>query len=438
MLGRTRIHLPGGARPSNGYRLYSSLPLLVLASLTGLAPGLGLAQPVMVEAIKGDAEFRQGPEKDWAPLTSGQTLSLPAEIRTGKTGTATLRQTESSFELKPTTALALSAEDNGDEINNVNQSSGTVFYTIQDQTGKLNIVTPTLRSTVEGTQFAIVATETDSFVTLTEGELTVIDRRTGEMQNLNPGEVASSSVTRTGIATFNSVPPRAVTGSATEAEQNNPTPYGIDAPPGEDGFDAALAGLDEMAAEQQMVAAEESGAFAAEDDMAADDPGMIEDDMPANDEGPVQDDMPTEDQSPVEDDMPADDQGPVEDDMPTDDQGPVEDDMPTDDQGPVEDDMPTEDQGPVEDDMPTDDQGPVEDDMPGEDEGPVEDDMPTEDEGPVEDDLPTEDQGPGGDDLPDEGVPDGDDEIAGDEGSDGDKGCRWGWCDKFPFGDRDD
>src|SRR5690606_13015184 len=112
----------------------------------------------------------------WTRLSAGNTLALPVDVRTLDGSEAKLSQAGSTFTLKSNTQLSFKgrADESNSLVARVKQWIGTAFYKIERQPDEFSVETPFLVSTVKGTQFVIVSTEADSFVTLTEGSLQIL------------------------------------------------------------------------------------------------------------------------------------------------------------------------------------------------------------------------------------------------------------------------
>ncbi|MEE2763559.1 MAG: FecR family protein [Pseudomonadota bacterium] len=177
---------------------------LVLA----LASAGASAEPVTVDIAQGTVEYRHDSEGPWQAVTAGDSLPIPVEIRTGPDTSAQVRQAGTFFELSADTHIRLSNEDDQADglVSRVKQWIGTVFYDVERQPDTFEVETPFLVSTVKGTQFTIVTTDSASFVTLKEGRLEVVDRETGNTRTLNPGDIASVSSLQADISALLQIP----------------------------------------------------------------------------------------------------------------------------------------------------------------------------------------------------------------------------------------
>ncbi|WP_286221196.1 FecR domain-containing protein [Marinobacter apostichopi] len=179
---------------------------LFLVILFLLFADVARAEPVVIEAMTGTAEFRNHSEDAWQPLNAGDALKVPVEIQTGPDSSVQIGQSGTFFDVSAETRLHLSTNDASSDglISRVKQWFGTVFYDVERQPDTFKVETPFLVSTVKGTQFTIVSTDEASFVTLKEGRLEVVDNKTGTRRILNPGDIASVSGDGTG-ASFSSL-----------------------------------------------------------------------------------------------------------------------------------------------------------------------------------------------------------------------------------------
>ena len=177
---------------------------LVLA----LASAGAFAEPVTVDIAQGTVEYRHDSEGAWQAVSAGDSLPIPVEIRTGPDTSAQVRQAGTFFEVSADTHIRLSNEDDQADglVSRVKQWIGTVFYDVERQPDTFQVETPFLVSTVKGTQFTIVTTDSASFVTLKEGRLEVVDRETGNTRTLNPGDIASVSSLQAEISSLLQTP----------------------------------------------------------------------------------------------------------------------------------------------------------------------------------------------------------------------------------------
>lgn len=177
---------------------------LVLA----LASAGAFAEPVTVDIAQGTVEYRHDSEGAWQAVTAGDSLPIPVEIRTGPNTSAQVRQAGTFFDVSADTHIRLSNEDDQADglVSRVKQWIGTVFYDVERQPDTFQVETPFLVSTVKGTQFTIVTTDSASFVTLKEGRLEVVDRETGNTRTLNPGDIASVSSLQAEISSLLQTP----------------------------------------------------------------------------------------------------------------------------------------------------------------------------------------------------------------------------------------
>jgi len=149
------------------------------------------AEPVTVDSVRGEVEFRKADNDSWQALDPGTVLSLPVEVRAGAGSGARIVQDGSSFTLRSETRVTIEspAEDPGGLVERVRQWLGTVLYRVERRPDEFSVETPFLVSTVKGTEFVVVSSQTSSFVTLMEGRLEVEDLGSGERQLMQTGDV---------------------------------------------------------------------------------------------------------------------------------------------------------------------------------------------------------------------------------------------------------
>lgn len=189
----------------------SPVPFLVCLFFTlvlALASAGAFAEPVTVDIAQGTVEYRHDSEGAWQAVSAGDSLPIPVEIRTGPDTSAQVRQAGTFFDVSADTHIRLSNEDDQADglVSRVKQWIGTVFYDVERQPDTFQVETPFLVSTVKGTQFTIVTTDSASFVTLKEGRLEVVDRETGNTRTLNPGDIASVSSLQAEISALLQIP----------------------------------------------------------------------------------------------------------------------------------------------------------------------------------------------------------------------------------------
>ncbi|MEH6563692.1 MAG: hypothetical protein V7713_19900, partial [Marinobacter sp.] len=131
---------------------------------------------------------------------------------------------------------------------------------------QFSVETPFLVSTVKGTRFVIVSTESSSMVTLTEGSLEVLDIASGNTQMLEPGDVAGIGAEQAGIKTFRQAPQKPTTRANSENSSFQPVMGDT-----QNSFESALSSMAEVAAEEALTA--EGGSDANQDAGGADDGG---------------------------------------------------------------------------------------------------------------------------------------------------------------------
>ncbi|MAM86538.1 MAG: hypothetical protein CME36_04400 [unclassified Hahellaceae] len=216
---------------------------------------LAMAEPLGVAALEGLAEYRSDASPTWRSLEADSSLELPVEIRTTSGASVVLQQAGSRFTLKPETRLSFSGEHSGGDglISRIKQWIGTAFYNIERQPDALSVETPFLVSTIKGTQFVIVTTEKESFVTLTEGSLQVLDLATGEQFMIQPGEITGSSSGQVSARTYQ--PSASTPAAATPEPERVIDDTGVlGLSDRGKGFERAVQGIQEIRTEQRVTA----------------------------------------------------------------------------------------------------------------------------------------------------------------------------------------
>ncbi|MBJ6136411.1 FecR domain-containing protein [Marinobacter litoralis] len=187
-----------GPAKSKMYRCILGLSLMML-TLFAMA-----AEPIRVESFNGQVQYRAHEHEAWKPVQAGLAVEAPVEFRALADASGLISQAGSEFELKSGSHVVLqanTAESDG-LVNRIKQWFGTVFYRIERQPDEFSVETPFLVSTVKGTRFVIVTTDTSSLVTLTEGSLEVLDLASEQTQMMSPGDVVGVGDMQAGIQTF--------------------------------------------------------------------------------------------------------------------------------------------------------------------------------------------------------------------------------------------
>ncbi|WP_323753001.1 FecR domain-containing protein [Marinobacter sp.] len=187
-----------GPAKSKMYRCILGLSLMML-TLVAMA-----AEPIRVESFTGQVQYRAHEQQAWKPVHAGMAVEAPVEFRALAEASGLISQAGSEFELKSGSHVILqanTAESDG-LVTRIKQWFGTVFYRIERQPDEFSVETPFLVSTVKGTQFVIVTTDTSSLVTLTEGSLEVLDLASEQTQMMAPGDVVGVGEMQAGIQTF--------------------------------------------------------------------------------------------------------------------------------------------------------------------------------------------------------------------------------------------
>jgi len=236
---------------NNVYRFLLGFSALLMAS------ALMAAEQVRVEEVSGAVQFRSSADEAWQKAEAGMSVLAPVEFQTLAGGNGLLVQAGSEFELKSGSHVSLqadSAEPDG-LVTKVKQWIGTVFYRIERQPDQFSVETPFLVSTVKGTRFVIVSTQSSSMVTLTEGSLEVLDIASGNTQMLEPGDVAGMGAEQAGIKTFKQAPQKPATRANSQSSSFQPVINET-----QNSFESALEAMTEVASEQALIASGDTGA----------------------------------------------------------------------------------------------------------------------------------------------------------------------------------
>ena len=236
---------------NNVYRFLLGFSALLMAS------ALMAAEQVRVEEVSGAVQFRSSADEAWQKAEAGMSVLAPVEFQTLAGGNGLLVQAGSEFELKSGSHVSLqadSAEPDG-LVTKVKQWIGTVFYRIERQPDQFSVETPFLVSTVKGTRFVIVSTQSSSMVTLTEGSLEVLDIASGNTQMLEPGDVAGMGAEQAGIKTFKQAPQKPAIRANSQNSSFQPAINET-----QNSFESALEAMTEVASEQALIASGDTGA----------------------------------------------------------------------------------------------------------------------------------------------------------------------------------
>jgi len=236
---------------NNVYRFLLGFSALLMAS------ALMAAEQVRVEEVSGAVQFRSSADEAWQKAEAGMSVLAPVEFQTLAGGHGLLVQAGSEFELKSSSHISLQADAAEPDglITKVKQWIGTVFYRIERQPDQFSVETPFLVSTVKGTRFVIVSTQSSSMVTLTEGSLEVLDIASGNTQMLEPGDVAGMGAEQAGIKTFKQAPQKPATRANSQSSSFQPVINET-----QNSFESALEAMTEVASEQALIASGDTGA----------------------------------------------------------------------------------------------------------------------------------------------------------------------------------
>lgn len=153
------------------------------------APGAGLWKAV---AATGRVEWRAATtgQEAWEAVKRGDHLEPETFVRTHKRSRTTLTRSGDVILVDPRTEIVL--PDRGPEPAQViRQGAGHVLYRIEPASQRrLRIETPWLVAGVKGTVFSVIIEQDYASVSVASGLVEVLCRATGEIVELQPGEMA--------------------------------------------------------------------------------------------------------------------------------------------------------------------------------------------------------------------------------------------------------
>jgi hypothetical protein len=169
------------------------LPAIALCasfSASALAADSGIAQDLVIADLKGDVRLVVRGEPRAAQ--KGNTVDLPATIRTGRVSSIELHQGQTTVAAGADTQLEIPAiAVRGDLLERVVQSSGNTFYSVAKRGAKkFRVETPYLVAVVKGTQFNVSVQDDASTVSLFEGQLEIRSADGSDVVNIEAGEIA--------------------------------------------------------------------------------------------------------------------------------------------------------------------------------------------------------------------------------------------------------
>ena len=183
-------HLNDATRAARAvHRLSAILPGLALAAVHALASASDA--DIEIVAVKGDVRITTAGKEFTA--TAGATLELPSTLRTGKDGSADLRQGDTTIGIGPGTELDFPATGTPDgPVDRIVQPLGNAFYSVGPRGNRrLRVETPYLVAVIKGTQFSVAVEPDGGTISLHEGSLEILAPDLGASILLDAGEMAS-------------------------------------------------------------------------------------------------------------------------------------------------------------------------------------------------------------------------------------------------------
>ncbi|MGH8243316.1 MAG: FecR domain-containing protein [Steroidobacteraceae bacterium] len=168
-----------------------SLACAFFLSLPFTASATTGADDIVVVTVQGEVQIASGGRT--TPARAGAALELPASLRTGRDGSADLRQGDTTIGVGPETRLEFPAPAASERaLERVVQPAGNAFYDVGPQGNRrLRVETPLLVAVIKGTQFNVAVGPDSSTISLFEGRLEVLATESGIASvELNAGEVA--------------------------------------------------------------------------------------------------------------------------------------------------------------------------------------------------------------------------------------------------------
>lgn len=172
---------------SRSCKLTAFLSLLILSLIASWNAHAG-ANDLVVEETAGAVKIML--DNRWQSPAVGMILQLPATVSTGADGSIRLRQNATVISIAANTAIEL-IESPGGPLQRVVQSQGSAFYDIAPrESSRLRVETPYLVAVIKGTEFNVTVAAETSTVSLFEGRLQIEAPDTGDVVDLQAGQIA--------------------------------------------------------------------------------------------------------------------------------------------------------------------------------------------------------------------------------------------------------
>ena len=174
---------------------------LLLAAALRPAPAVSSAGWDVL-AASGEVEWR-GPDVrigGWQAVRTADSIPDGSELRTGNDGSAIVAKGLDRIELSPNTEMVVAARASSSGQMEIDQTSGSAVYTVEKRpSGTFSVNTPYVVAVVKGTKFSVDIDAVETSVSVTEGRVGVSDRRSGDSQDVTPGQTARASVQSAGL-----------------------------------------------------------------------------------------------------------------------------------------------------------------------------------------------------------------------------------------------
>lgn len=178
------------APTSFALRFLATIALGVSLHAGAFAADAGTPQDLVIADLKGDVRLSVRGEPRAAQ--KGNTVDLPATIRTGRASAIELHQGQTTVAAGADTQLDIPATAvRGELLERVVQSRGNTFYSVAKRGAKkFRVETPYLVAVVKGTQFNVAVQDDAATVSLFEGRLEIRSADGSDVVNLEAGEIA--------------------------------------------------------------------------------------------------------------------------------------------------------------------------------------------------------------------------------------------------------
>ncbi len=174
-----------------------AMPLLTLLLLTAFGSSAQAAVAVLERLAGNPTIYEVGASgaRTVSLPRQGAEYTLPIEIETGPSDSATFRLPDSEVSVAPNTVMRVAApESRGKSLmQRIFQKAGSSLFSVDRQSVEhFQVETPYLVSVVKGTTFNVVVHDQGATVSLHEGRLQVTSVDGGQRVDLRPGDVAFS------------------------------------------------------------------------------------------------------------------------------------------------------------------------------------------------------------------------------------------------------